>query len=462
MTEFSCKRHSRRTFLKYVGATAMALSLSPLREGPGVLGQQPFRIGMANPLATFFGEAAEKALRLGISEINAAGGILGRPLELIVSDSAGRADQAPLALQDLVGRGAQVLTGFFFSEELIGSLAVIPIVRKLFLGTGASTPAATIRVSQDYDNFKFFFRVGPINSFLILQAAITFAVGFLERGLGWNAIVVFAEDAAWTQPITAGFPLLLQAAGSKLQVADTIRYAEDTTDFTALFNRAVAAMQGKKGGIFTVMAHTGTRPTAQWAAQQVPLPLVGINVHAQDGRFDQNTQGAAESVVTLTAGARAPITERTIPFTDAFESFTAFKPEVTIPSYNAFISYDAIYLLKAAAEKAGVLPTDEASTTAVIGELEKFGALGPDGKPTNLFTGTSGHLGFYQRGEAGAVPAPLLVANNLPPTQDFPHDVRFGPGLAEGIWIQWQSGQPEVIFPPNLATKPFVLPPWLR
>ncbi len=460
MSEFKTVTVSRRTFLKRLGAGAAAATLAPLgltlAHGPWVRAQQPFLIGMANPLATYFGEAAEKALRLAIDEINAQGGILGQKLDLIVSDSAGQSAQAPLALQDLVGRGAQVLTGFFFSEELIGALPTFPILRKLFLGTGASTPAATIQVSKDYDNYKFFFRIGPINSLLILQVSVIFAVEYLEKRLGWDSIVLFAEDAAWTKPITDNFPALLRAFGSKLEVPLTIRYAEDTADFTGFFRDAIGAMRGRTGGIFTVMAHTGVRPTAQWAAQQVPLPFVGINVQAQDARFNDLTQGAAESVVTLTTGARAPITPKTIPFVDAFAAFTAFKPEVSIPSYNAFASYDALYMLKVACEAAGTLPLDEASTDAVIKELERFGALGPDGKPTNLFVGVSGNLGFYERGETGV--SPIL------PDQDFPHDVRFGPGLAEGLWIQWQGGRQEVIFAlnPELITAPFVPPPWMR
>lgn len=453
MSDLNLKRHSRRTFLKYIGTGALALSLGPLK-GPWVQAQQPILIGMANPLATYFGEAAEKALRLAISEINQAGGMLGRPLDLIVSDSAGRPDQGLLAIQDLASRGAMFLTGTFFSEELTGMLPGIPIVRKIFLGTGASTPAATISVSKDYPNYKFFFRVSPMNSYLILHACVIFVKGFLEGGLKWDSIVLFAEDAVWTKPITDFFPQLLVAFGSKIQVVDTIRYAEDTTDFSPLFTRAVGAMKGKTGGIFTVMAHTGTRPTAQWAALKVPLPFVGINVQSQDARFDALTAGAAESVVTLTAAAKAPVTPKTIPFAEAFESFTQFKPEVTIPSYNAFGSYDALFILKEAVEKAGVLPVTEADADKIIQELEKYGALGPDGKPTNLYVGTAGNFGFYQRGEVPVTP--------LAPTQDFPHDVRFGPGFVEGLWIQWQGGEQKVIFPPKLATAPFVLPPWMR
>jgi len=215
---------------------------------------------------------------------------------------------------------------------------------------------------------------------------------------------------------------------------------------------------GKVGGIFTVMAHTGTRPTAQWAAQRVPLPYVGINVQAQDSRFDQLTQGAAESVVTLTTGAKAPITPKTIPFVEAFEGFN-FKPEITSPSYNAYGSYDALYMLKEAVEKAGTLPDTEANTDKIIQELEKFGALDADGKPTNLFVGTGGNLGFYQRGEQVPSIAPFLP-QGVPPV--IPHDVRFAPDLAYGLWIQYQGGEQKVIFPPNLATASFVLPPWLR
>ncbi len=445
---------TRRTFLRSLGAGMAATSLGPLSLQRLAAGQeQPFVIGMANPLATFFGEAAEKALSLAINQINDDGGILGRPLELVVSDTAGRADQAPLALQDLVSRGADVLTGFFFSESLIGALPTFPSLSKLVLSTGPGSPAPSIQVANDYESFKYFFRVGPINSFFILQNTVLFVRDFLEKGLGWDSIVVFAEDAAWTQPITSGFTQLLKSFGSEVEVVETIRYPESTTDFTPFFDRAANAMEGRTGGLVTVMAHTGTRPTSQWASQEVPLPMAGVNVQAQDGRFDELTEGASDSVITFTSGARAPITDRTVPFVDDFADFSAVKPEVTIPSYNAFVSYDALFLLKEAAEAIGTLPTDEASTNEIIQELETYGALNDAGEPTKLFTGTTGEIGFYQRGETGVTP--------LEPEQAFPHDVRFIPGKLTGVWIQWQEGRQEVLFPPDLATGEFEAPPWM-
>ena len=47
----------------------------------------PIRLGAVNPLGDITGEQATKAMELAVEEINAAGGVLGRPLELIVVDS---------------------------------------------------------------------------------------------------------------------------------------------------------------------------------------------------------------------------------------------------------------------------------------------------------------------------------------------------------------------------------------
>lgn len=431
---------SRRSFLKSLGIGAATLTLGSA-IGPWVHGQETFTLGMANPLATFFGQAAEKALRLRIEEINANGGILGRQMQLAISDSAGRPDQALRAVQELVlSKGADVMTGFFFSEELLGALPAIGGLGKIFLGTGAATPSATAGfVQPDYDTFKVFFRVGPINSFFIVQNMANFIRDFVEGQLGLTKAVLLAEDAAWTTAITDGMPAILAAFGSQVQIVDTIRYAEDTADFSSIFSRAVASGADH---ILTLMAHTGLRPTDQWAKAQVPLPLIGINVQAQDGNFDSLSNGGAESVVTFATGAKAAITDKTLPFVEAFENFTSFLPNLVIPSYNAFVSSDALDVLIDSVERAGVLPDTTANRDKVISAMEATDIVG-----------TTGVISFYQLNETGVSP--------LRPDLAFPHDVRFGPDQS-GVWIQWQDGNLKTLFPSNLATADFVKPPWLR
>ena len=447
MSDFVNKGHSRRTFLKFADVSAAAATVGfPAFAG----GESACNFGLAVPVNTFFGQAAEKAARLAAAQINANGGFLGTDLEVLVEDSGGSANQASLAVQALASRGSDFQGGIFFSEELVGLLPSFGIIRQIFWGTGASTPDASVSVELDYANNKFFFRTGPANSLFILEASVKFVIGLLEQTLGWEKIVLFAEDAAWNTAITDLFGVLLAANGSSLEVADIIRYPEATTDFGPFFSQAEQAIGNSVGGIFSLMAHTGVTPTAQWASRPDRLPLYGINVQAQDSRFDELTNGAAESVVTFTSAARTPLTAQTVQFVDDFAAFTDVNPDITIPSYNAFHTYDALLLMQAAVNATGVLPNSEANNDSLIQELESY-----DGEKT--FPGTTGNLAFFQRGETGV--------SALRPDLSFPHDVRFGGQFGEGVWIQWQGGEQEVVFPPvatdgqtNIITAPIIGP----
>ncbi len=79
----------RRTVLKSALAAA-AVQLAPpfLRRARG---EAPLRIGMVDPLTGVYAAVAQNEVtgaRLAVAQINARGGILGRPIELLVEDSA--------------------------------------------------------------------------------------------------------------------------------------------------------------------------------------------------------------------------------------------------------------------------------------------------------------------------------------------------------------------------------------
>ena len=82
-------RPTRRTLLKAAAATA-ALQLAPPFIGTA-RGETPLRIGMVDPLTGVYAAVAQNEVtgaKLAVAEINAKGGILGRPIELLVEDSA--------------------------------------------------------------------------------------------------------------------------------------------------------------------------------------------------------------------------------------------------------------------------------------------------------------------------------------------------------------------------------------
>jgi len=83
------RNFNRRTLLKGAAA-ATALQLA----SPFIIkarGETPLRIGMIDPLTGVYAAVAQNEVmgaKLAVQQINAAGGILGRPIELLVEDSA--------------------------------------------------------------------------------------------------------------------------------------------------------------------------------------------------------------------------------------------------------------------------------------------------------------------------------------------------------------------------------------
>src|SRR5690242_9457967 len=120
---------------------------------------QPIRLGELNSYKTFaaFLEPYRKGMELAVEEVNRAGGVIGRPLELIVRDDNGNAGDAVRVAEELLAREkADVLMGTFSSAV---GLAVADFARQrhaLFL---AAEPL-TDKIVWENGN-KYTFRLRP-------------------------------------------------------------------------------------------------------------------------------------------------------------------------------------------------------------------------------------------------------------------------------------------------------------
>jgi urea transport system substrate-binding protein len=79
---------SRRSFLKATGAGVMTLASPALISSASAAG--PIRVGVISPLTgawTVYGKAHISGFQLAVDEINAAGGVLGRQIEIVIGDS---------------------------------------------------------------------------------------------------------------------------------------------------------------------------------------------------------------------------------------------------------------------------------------------------------------------------------------------------------------------------------------
>jgi urea transport system substrate-binding protein len=84
----SGKLESRRAFLKASGLGALALASPAIIRSARAAG--PIRVGVISPLTgawTVYGKAHISGFQLAVDEINAAGGVLGRRIEVVIGDS---------------------------------------------------------------------------------------------------------------------------------------------------------------------------------------------------------------------------------------------------------------------------------------------------------------------------------------------------------------------------------------
>ena len=125
----------------------------------GVAAAQPIRLGELNSYKTFpaFLEPYRKGMELAVDEINRAGGVLGRPLELIVRDDNGNpGDAVRVAEELLVREKADVLMGTFSSAV---GLAVADFARQRRAFFLAAEPLTDKIVWEDGN--KYTFRLRP-------------------------------------------------------------------------------------------------------------------------------------------------------------------------------------------------------------------------------------------------------------------------------------------------------------
>lgn len=216
--------HVRRAALHLAAAllsgTALPLAAEPVRIG--------FFMSMTGRDASF-GEASLNGARLAVDGLNAAGGTLGRPVELVVEDDRSIAGEAATAVKKLISRDRVVaLVGECSSAR---TLEAAPIAQAS--GIPLVTPASTSpRVTQVGDDI---FRVCFIDSF---QGDVI--ATFARRRLGLSRVALLVDSTA---PYSVGladyFSKRFVALGG--QVVASQRYSGTDTDFRAQLTAIRAA-----------------------------------------------------------------------------------------------------------------------------------------------------------------------------------------------------------------------------
>lgn len=172
----------------------------------GCAAPAPIRLGFAGQLSgaqSDLGIQGRDAALLAVEDVNAAGGVAGRPLELVAQDDLGTPAGAVAGDQALMQAGVVAIIGHMTSAQTLAGLAVTePAGMLLFSPT---TSASQLTGEDD-----LFFRV--ISSVNDLAAALS-QYTLTDRHLRRLAIVLDGDNAGYSRPFADAFSASLEAGG---------------------------------------------------------------------------------------------------------------------------------------------------------------------------------------------------------------------------------------------------------
>ncbi|MEM3133931.1 MAG: ABC transporter substrate-binding protein, partial [Candidatus Caldarchaeum sp.] len=177
---------------------------------------EPIKIGVLAPLTgppARAGKAMANAAELAEADINAAGGLLGRKVDIIVYDYEDKPDTGKLVAERAVLQDKVVALAGIFRSEVAMVAAEIAADHKVPLVVGtAQTPALTKLVIDNYQRYKYVFR-STTNATSLGNVLTDFIMHYLAPKYGVKKVAFLQEDVLWARGLVAAETPRLEAKG---------------------------------------------------------------------------------------------------------------------------------------------------------------------------------------------------------------------------------------------------------
>ena len=325
-------------------SVAAAVAMTATCFSTTAFADDTFKIGGIGPItggAAVYGQAVMNASQMAADEINAAGGINGYQIEFNFLDDEHDAEKSVNAYNTLKDWGMQML-----------------------LGTVTSTPCTAVEGEASNDNM---FLLTPSGSAVeSISGDNAFRVCFSdpnqgtasaqyigENKLAEKVAVIYNSSDVYSTGIYNNF--VTESANQPFEVVSAEAFTEDSkTDFSVQLQKAKDAGADM---VFLPIYYTEASLILTQAAGMDYAPTFfgcdGLDGLLAVEGFDTSL---AEGVMLLTPFAADADDEQTKAFVSAYE-----EKYGETPIQFAADAYDGMYIIKTAAEKAGITPDMDAS-----------------------------------------------------------------------------------------------------
>ncbi|MFG2086041.1 ABC transporter substrate-binding protein [Spirillospora sp. NPDC048824] len=339
------------------------------------------------------------AAKYAISEINKAGGVLGKPMpEVVGSDEGGKAEIANASVDRLLGQNVDGIVGAAASGMSLAILDKVKSARKVQCSGSNTAPTFTA-----YKDDGYYFRTAPSD---VLQGPI---LADTITGDGHSTVAITYRGDDYGKGLADATKKALEAVGATVPVMEA--YEPNTTNFNATVTKVRDA---KPDAVVMVSFQEG----AQLGTKLIEAGFKANQFYSADGMKDEEmAQRFSKSDPSVIEGFKGtgPASVENKAFTDGLK---AFDPKLEVFQYAPQV-YDCVTVMALAAETAKT--DDPAVFKTKMNEVTKGGEkcttftqcrdLIKQGKDID-YDGASGPLDFTEPGEPGSTEIEIYEYND--------------------------------------------------
>ena len=306
-----------------------------------------------------YGNSVVNGMKLALKEINAAGGVGGKKLDIIVADSKSEPAEAANAMSKLINQDkVKLASGIFTSSSAIAACNISEAAKVPYLAIGATNP--TVTLDKEGKTKPHTFRVCFIDPF---QGTV--GANFVMDELKMKKAAIYVDNSSdYSKGLSDFFKKAFVAKGGS--VVSEEAYLQKDTDFKAVLTK-IKATSPEVLYVPGYYEEVG-KIVKQARELGITVPIVGGD-------------GWDSPKLAEIAGAEALnntfFTNHYSPDADSAESkafVSAYEKEYKQrPDAPAVLGYDGIKLLADAIGRAG--GDDPAKVTAALADTKSFKAV---------------------------------------------------------------------------------------
>lgn len=316
------------------------------------------KIGALGPLTgpvAIYGVSATNGTKLAVEEINKNGGVLGKSLELNLLDEKGDTTEAVTAYNKLMDWGMVALIGDITSKPTL-AVAELAAADQLPMITPTGTQFNITEAGPNVFRVCF---TDPYQGEVLANLAS-------DKLQAKTAAVLVNNSSDYSDGVAKAF--IAEAEKNGLQVLAKEGYSDGDKDFKAQLTKLLPL----NPDVIVVPDYYEQDALIAAQAREIGLKSTFIGPDGWDGvikSVDSSSYSVLEGALFTNHYSVDDSNEKVQNFVKAYQAM--YQDE---PSAFSALSYDAVYLLKEAIEKAG--STDKEAITKALKEISFEGVTG--------------------------------------------------------------------------------------